>query len=341
MIIWMKRAIFISTFCLVFVLCLFAFSNSAKAQGLGVSEIVSIQLVPEIPKAGDSVYVYLTSYTTNIDTSNITWRVNGKTIKTGVGEKVFNFTMGPDGQVTTLDIVVKTTDSGTIEKSFKLRPASVDLMWESHGFVPPFYKGKALFAHQNKVTVIAFPHIPNSNGVELNPRNLVYKWKRNGSVMETASGFGKNSITLEGSIISRPMTITVEVSSESNGEAYGSIVINPIEPYVIMYKKDPTYGIQFQKVLDRNLTLSGINEISVIGVPFFFDKEAHSSNSLVNSWSINGKPLGNEKSQWIQTFRPSDGSSGSSNISLRVESLEKILQSSSNTFSLIFNNENN
>ncbi len=340
MIIEMKRAIFISTLSFSFILCFFGYFEKTTSQGLGVSEIINVQMVPEVPKAGDSVYVYLTSYATNIDTSTITWKVNGKTIKTGIGEKIFNFTMGVEGQTTTLDITVKTTESGTIQKNFKIRPASVDLMWESHGFVPPFYKGKALFAHQNKVTIIAFPHILGSNGIELNPKNLVYKWKRNGSVIETASGFGKNSITLEGSIISRPVTVTVEVSSDS-GEAYGSVVINPVEPYLVMYKKDPTYGIQFQKVLDKSLILNGINEITVVGVPFFFDREAHASKSLVNSWFINGNPLGNEKSQWIQTFRPTDGTRGSSNISLNVENVDKILQSSSNTFSLIFNNENN
>lgn len=337
----MKRSIFILTICFIFLISFFGLSSNIHAQGVGLNEIINYQMVPEVPKAGDVVYVYLTSYVTSIDSANITWKVNGKNIKSGTGEKVFNFVMGPDGQVTTLDITVKTVDTGTITKTYKLRPTSVDLIWESHGYVPPFYKGKSLFAHEDKVTVIAFPHIPGNNGVELNPKNIVYTWKKNGSVVENLSGFGKNTFTFEGSLISRPVTITVEASSDSGGVAYGSLTLTPVDPYVLLYKKDPTYGIQFQKVLDKNLSLKGENEITVIGIPFFFDGESQMEGNLSNSWSINGKSINNEKSQWIQTFRPTDGTTGSSNISLTVESLDKVLQSSTNTFSLFFNNEKN
>ncbi len=336
----MKRSIFIPTFITILVFSIFGFYTKVHAQNFGVSEVVNIQMVPEIPKAGDNVYVYLTSYATDINVASITWRVNGKTIKSGTGEKVFNFTMGRDDQITTLGITVKTTDSGTIEKNIDLKPASVDLMWESHGFVPPFYKGKSLFAHQDKVTVIAFPHIKNANGVDINPKNLTYKWKRNSSVVETLSGYGKNTFTFEGSLISRAVTVSVEVTSD-NGQAFGSIVLNPVEPTIIIYKKDPTYGIQFQNAIGSSLALNNTNEITVIGMPFFFDGDELKNKSLVNTWSINGKPLNNEKSQWAQTFRPGEGSVGSSNISLTVESTDKILQSDSHIFNLVFNNQNN
>lgn len=337
MIIKMKRAIFVTTLFLSFVLCFFVLSEKIMGQGLDISE-VNIKMVPETPKAGDSVYVYLTSFATNIDSATITWKVNNKTIKTGVGEKIFNFTMGPEGQVTTLDIVVRTTDSVTIQRNIKIRPASVDLVWESHGFVPPFYKGKALFAHQNKVTVIALPNITGQNGSTLNPKNLVYRWKRNGSVIESASGYGKNSITLEGSIISRPVTVTVEVGSDSFGEAYNSIVLRPIEPELILYKNDPIYGIEFQKALSTNEVLKNSNEISIFSSPFFFDSNDSKSGYLVYNWAINGSKINGNGSP-SQVFRQIEGTSGTSRVSLSVENPSKPLQFTSKSVDLTFNNK--
>jgi hypothetical protein len=336
----MKKSIYISIFFLSFVILFSGFYSKTQAQVFGINDVVDAQLVPEIPKAGEKVRIYLVSYVTDINLADITWKVNGKTIKNGIGEKIFDFNMGTDSQTTVVEVTIKTKDSGTLNKKFELKPASVDLMWESHGFVPPFYKGKALFGHQDKVTIIAFPHIKNANGTDTNPKTLNYKWKKNSSVMENLSGYGKNTLTIEGSIISRPVTISVEVSSD-DGQAYGNIVLNPVDPYVIMYKKDPTYGIQFQKAIGSSLTLTGTNEITVIGFPFFFDSEAQKSRSLFNTWAINGKPINNEKSQWMQTFRPGEGQSGSSNISLGVENPDKILQSDSHLFNLIFNNQEN
>jgi hypothetical protein len=336
----MKKTIFIYVLFLIFSFFFFESGSNINAQGLGINEVVNVQIVPEVPKAGDTVYVYLTSYATDINAANITWKVNEKIIKKGIGEKVFNFVMGPDGQTTKLGIVISTKDAGTITKDIDLKPASVDLVWESHGFVPPFYKGKSLFAHEDRVTVIAFPHIIGQNGVELNPKSLIYKWKKDGSVVENLSGYGKDTFTFEGSLISRPVTISVEVSSES-GQAYGYMTLEPVDPFVLLYKKDPIHGIQFQSALTRNISLSNTNEITIIGVPFFFDKEAQNRKEINNSWSINGKPVNNERSQWIQTFRPNEGTKGSSIISLSVENEDKILQTSSNTIKLIFNNENN
>jgi hypothetical protein len=55
----------------------------------------------------------LVSYVTDINLADITWKVNGKTIKNGIGEKIFDFNMGTDSQTTVVEVTIKTKDSGT------------------------------------------------------------------------------------------------------------------------------------------------------------------------------------------------------------------------------------
>lgn len=298
---------------------------------------INVDMVPQNPGPNQAVSVSLTSYSTNINAANITWKINGKTQKTGVGEKLFSFKTGDMNVKTTLDISVQTTEGEAIKKTLVIEPSSVDLIWQSYGFVPPFYKGKTIFSHQNKITFIAVPHITSGSGGEIPAKNLIYKWKNNGTVIDNLSGYGKNTYTFVSSLISRPMDIEVEVSSQTTGgTGYASINVNPAEPSVIFYAKDPLYGIEFQKALHDNVELDTSKELTVLGVPFFFGTSDMSDPDLSYKWSINGSPINNGSSSATQVFRQSEGTSGTSNISLSIESDSKILQSASNSFNLTF-----
>lgn len=319
---------------------LFGFFSKVHAQGVSLSEIVNFKVVPEVPKEGEEVYVSLTSYATDIDSAKITWRVNGKTIKSGMGEKNFYFNMGYEGQ-TTLSVTIATFEEGVIEKIFTFRPASVDLIWQTDGIVPPFYKGKSQFSHQNEVTVIAIPHIKGSNGAEINPKNFVYKWKKNGSVIEQASGYGKNTYTFEGPLISRNINIAVEAGvANGEGVVYGSVNLVPSDPSIILYKKDSVYGIQFQKAISGAEELKNSNELSVLAVPLFFSSKSEYNGALVFKWAVNGFPVGDDISN-IQTFRQTNNVTGSSRISVAVENTQKILQFKSTNFDINFTSKNN
>src|SRR3989344_9700476 len=161
---------------------IFGFFGIANAQLDALPQTsLSVEMIPENPGPNTLVYVSVVSYATNINASKITWNVNGKTQKSGMGEKTFSFTTGDMNTTTTLEILVETQEGEGIEKTFIIKPVGVDLVWESDGFVPPFYKGKALFSHQNKITIIALPHILSTSGVEIGAKNLIYTWKKNGT----------------------------------------------------------------------------------------------------------------------------------------------------------------
>ncbi|OHA94046.1 MAG: hypothetical protein A3H52_00040 [Candidatus Zambryskibacteria bacterium RIFCSPLOWO2_02_FULL_39_26] len=323
-----------------FLLVLFAVFFTFDARGanaqigdFGQSEI-NVEITPETPGPNEVVYVTLTSYLTNINAATITWMVNGKTINKGVGEKTFQFTVGDMNTTTTLDVVINTAEGQAIEKTVQIKPTSVDLIWQSGGYTPPFYKGKSLFAHQNSITFIAIPHIIGSNGGEISPKNLIYKWKLNGSVKDSSSGYGKNSYTMTGSLISRPLNVEVEVTSPADASlGYARTVVAPITPTIVFYKKDPLYGIGFQDALFGTEILQS-KEMAIVGVPFFFS--AGNQYELQYKWSINGVAIDNDTTQTTRVFRQNKGVSGTSNIGLSVEHLNKILQFSSVSFDLMF-----
>ena len=325
---------------LLFILLLvsvFGFFGIANAQLNALPQTsINIEMVPENPGPNTLVYVSVVSYATNINTSKITWNVNGKTQKSGIGEKTFSFTTGEMNTTTTLRIVVETQEGEVIEKTFIIKPVGVDLLWESDGFVPPFYKGKALFSHQNKITVIALPHILSTSGVEIGAKNLIYTWKKNGSVIENASGFGRNTYSFVSPLISRPVEIGVEVVTiDSSGAGYAFLKLTPTEPTVLFYKKDPIFGVEFQRALSNAVGLSTSKELIVVGVPLFFSP-ATGGGELLYKWSINGSPINNSPEQSTQVFRQKEGTSGTSRISLSVEHTKKILQSAESSFDLMF-----
>jgi hypothetical protein len=326
------------SFVLIISLIIFGFFNSAYAQLSQTTEAsLNIEMVPQNPGPNQLVSVSVVSYSTDINAANISWIVNGKTEKSGRGEKLFTFKVGDIDTTTTLVVRVNTNEGDYIEKVFQIKPAGVDLTWESKSYVPPFYKGKAMFTYQSPITFIAIPHLTNSAGQEISAKNLIYKWIKNGSVMDTESGYGKNTFTMIGPLIARTIDMRVEVTSPTNSTVgIGMIKIDPINPSVIFYKKNPIYGIEFQSALSGTVEMNDSKEISIFGAPYFFGVTKADDSPLSYKWAINGTAIEGNQGGPIQVFRQKEGVSGISNISLSIENTVKILQVASNNFNLKF-----
>ncbi|MBA3733103.1 hypothetical protein H0W91_01870 [Patescibacteria group bacterium] len=330
----MRQSILIAFF-LIFASSGLFFPVNLKAQALGSD--IEVTISPENPGPNQSVYASVVSYSTNINTANITWKINGKTSLKGIGEKTFQFVTGDLNKLTTLEIDVITNEGDKIVKIISFKPVAVDLTWQTTGLTPPFFKGRTLFSHENKITFIAVPHMIGTNGREVSPNNLVYKWKLNGSVMDSDSGYGKSTYNMTGSIISRPLQVEVEVTSANTaGVGYAETVVNPIDPTVVLYRKSPLYGIEFQKALIGTVSMNDSKEASIIGMPYFFGVSSPYSPQLSYKWSINGISIDNDTTQTTRVFRQIEGTNGTSNISLSIENSYKILQVSRSEFDLTF-----
>jgi len=322
----------------VLTLSLFAFSVPALAQyNVMPQDDINVTMTPENPGPNQTVGVSIVSYGTDVNAATITWKINGKTIQSGKGLKNFSFTTGNVNVTTTLNIVVATAEGQTINKTISIKPSSVDLIWQTNSYTPPFYKGKPLYSYQNQITFIAVPHITGSNGTEIGAKNLIYTWTQDGNVVADRSGYGVNTYSITGSIIARPLDVSVEVTSPvSAAVGDAEVFVAPVDPQIVLYEKNPIYGIQFQNALQNNVTLSGSKEITIVGVPFFFGALSPFAPELTYKWEINGTQIADDGRQTSQVFRQTDGTSGASNISLSITDSAKILQSASNNFNLQF-----
>jgi len=320
---------------LILIISFVGFAKTSNAQDISSFLIpeINISVIPENPEPNSTVYISINSFDTDLNSASISWQVNSKTIKSGVAEKNIEITVGGITNTTAITVTIRTLSGDVVEKTISIRPSIVDLYWQSDSTTPPFYKGKALFSHQNTVTVVALPQITTSSGALADSRVLTYKWKKNGSVQESQSGYGKNTYTFISSIISRPLEVSVEVTSPNiQTVGFGSVNLFPREPELFFYEKKPLLGIQFEKAITGNYEMLS-PEIMVVAYPYYFDAN-RIFGDLIYRWSINGKSL--EDNEPTQVFRVPNGASGTSNISLFVENPIQILQTIRNSFRLVF-----
>lgn len=326
------------------IISIFVFwANTANAQfdmsqfnlngATSLADELSIELAPTYPKPNSTVNVGLKMYTEDLNSSLITWIVNGKKVAEGRGE--INQTINTPSSGSKLDITVYVTlQSGTtFTKSINLRLGEVYIAWESDSYTPPFYKGKALFPPQGEVRVSAFPEL-YSGSTKINSSKLNYKWTVNNQVEQSQSGYGKSSILLKGPILGTELNINLLVTDPvTNAVAQGNLNIKPNKPVIVFYENNPLYGIVYEKALNLGTTLKG-EEVSVIASPFFLNTK----DIIKYSWKMNGKSS-NDVDGLSVTFRKPENVSGSTFVSLSAENQKNILQFSEGSFRINYSNE--
>ena len=302
-----------------------------------IKEQVVSEVVPEIPKPGEEVINTTELYgDIDLNTTLITWKVNGKEILRGVGKKEFKFIMSDSGKLTTVDFQASPTNAPAITKSWSFAPVDVDILWQANTYTPPFYKGKALFTPESNVTFIALPNIL-IGGKRVDPSDVVYKWKVDRVVDGANSGFGKTSYDYTGSIILRPTLIQAEVYAAANSafKGVGGFEISHIFPQALIYEDNPLYGILFNKALRNQYTIKE-NEVEVSVVPYFFSTEGKNT-SVTYKWNLNNNALAIPDYQNSAVFRRKDDKKGSANISVTIGNPSKILQKAVTGLGLVFN----
>lgn len=297
----------------------------------GVAGPVYFNIEPQNPGPNQAVTATLTSFSTNLDSADISWFINGALDKRGVGIKTLSFQIGDLGKTTTVSVTIRTQEGSIVEKSISISPAEIEIFVEADSYTPPFYRGKALFAHQGDARIIALPRFVNSSGTRINPANLIYTWKKNGTVAQDASGFGKQSFSVEGTVIAKPIQLEVVVSTQDSsitGTARASLF--PAGAKVLVYEESPLYGIRFGTAVTNNFDLSQ-DEATFTAIPYFFS--AKSTGSILYSWLMNNQSAGVGGSV---TFRNETGAAGLSQITVKAENTSKILQFGSKNFTVSF-----
>lgn len=318
-----------------------SFTNAQTPQEIidSIQNNIQVSINPEFPKAGDEVAIHLQSYSTPLDQANISWIVGGVVKEKGYGLVDFSATAGRVGSRTTIIARVVTTNGSTVDKTITIQPADIDLLWQVMSYTPPFYQGKALFPHQGLITFTAVPNVSADKSVTKALGSYVYTWKKGSDVLGDFSGYGKNTFTLRGSIISRPLTISVDVTS-TDGISLGSAsaTVNPRLPEVVFYENSPLLGVLYNKSLS-SFTMLG-KEVSVAAIPFFFNTGSEPTD-LQFKWTMNGQNIASQNDPSVITVRNATDVSGNSTIGLQISNALKTLQFASNSMSVTFEKQNN
>jgi hypothetical protein len=277
---------------------------------------------PENPGPRELIDFTLTG-SAGIETATITWQVNGATKSTGVGQTRFRTAAPESGQSVTVIASARWRDgrSATVRKV--IRPVAVTILWQTNSYTPPFYRGKALNAYQAPVTFVAMTTLTGANGARIPASNLLYTWKRDGETLGSQSGYGKNTITLSGSVILKPFDLELTVSTvDKTVSGSQRIRLTAIEPQLVLYLNNPLVGVEYERALPSSVRLAN-NEVTFYAAPYFFNVAP--GETMPVDWSVNGAPVftGNPREL---TVRQEQEGGGRSVVKARIENPTTLLQ---------------
>ncbi len=322
-------------------LLLIATASVASAQtfdplGTGViTQQISSTVSAENPTPGQEVTISLTAYGTDLNAATISWSVNGTRVQGGIGSTQLKVIAGKNGETKNVVATIIPTNGPSISKSFKISPQEVSIIYESDGYVPPFYKGKGVYTREGTITLVAVPNLI-LNGTKLSPNALTYKWIIDGTVQGSKSGYGKSSLSYTGSILGNDTIVEVEVSSVGGTKGRGTILLSPQNPEVLLYEKNPLYGNLFNKELSGTGFSLKEKEVTVTAIPFSGSAPSLADGVFSYIWSINGSNIPVPKTQSFATLRNTTGQQGTAIIGVSVSNSTHLLQMMRNTLSINF-----
>jgi hypothetical protein len=278
---------------------------------------------PEIPPPLQNTTLTLSSYATDINSAFIIWKVAGKTQLSGTGEKRFQITTGETGSVTIVDITIRPVTGELIQKQLVIRPADIDILWEgADSYVPPFYKGRALPTSEGLIKILAIPQVKDG-ALQTDVNNFVFKWKRDDKVVQSGSGYGKNSLFIRQSYLNKKESLDVSATGIGTGVSTQKTFEVPIfKPKILFYEKDPLLGIKYNRTLDDSFEVAS-GEKTIIAEPYFFGPSLALSPELDYAWTINGQTIQTPQIKNMLTIKKGT-STGVGNIGLEIKNILRL-----------------
>ena len=288
---------------------------------------IFVSVTPPNPKPGDIVSIKLSSDFTDLNQADIVWTENGNVTNSGTGKTSYTVTAGKIGDIVKISAAVKTIEGSLYEYPITIKPATVDIVWESDSTVPPFYKGKALYTQLGRLKLIAIPNIDTGSGTNVNPSNLVYTWKRQGQVIGDRSGLGKQTIDMSNDNIYRtPFTVdVVAASADGTYVAEGNINIDTVTPLVEIYENNPIYGILYNKTVGSQTSVSS-GELTFDAFPYYFSAANRFDSQLIYAWNLNYQSVSGQSGPSL-SLKNDKGQTGAADLFLQVTNQTKFFES--------------
>jgi hypothetical protein len=263
-----------------------AFPAFAQVNLTGTSAL-TIAVDPQYPAPGSVVKLTAQSPLLDLADSDVEWTVNGTSA--GSGQSI-SVRLGALGTQTDVSVSVS-GGSGSDSTQLSIVPTSVDLLWESDSYTPPFYQGRALPTSGSMIRVLAIPHFIGPDGTAIAPSDIDFTWKLNNAVDEAGSGVGESSAVFPAAILYGTDQIVVDAQTPDgsiSGEA--SISLRTQTPDLVLYEDSPLFGIMYYQALGQSSVASEA-ETSYAAVPYFASAASANDPSLAYAWSVGGSPV--------------------------------------------------
>lgn len=325
-------SILILLFSFIFVFTFSPFNVDAQLQNTDITLSIS----PEYPVLNENITAQLSSYVIDLNKANILWSVNNQEIGKGIGKKNILFILDNINTENTLTVNIETTNGQNITKNIIIPSGDIDMLWEAQdSYVPPFYKGKVLVAKEGTFKVVAIPNIIN-NGNRISSNNLSYAWTKNGNKQINASGWGKSSFIFSGDYLDLRNKVEVTVSDIlGKTKLKGKIDLQPSEPKILFYKKDPILGLQNQNALENEFIINPEGE-TIIAIPYFFSPKDLNSSNLMWEWQVGGEKISTPIPKNEIKVKGEEGKSGRTKIKIVVSNIKTLFQEANKEINVSF-----
>jgi hypothetical protein len=264
----------------------------SKASPTASSESIQTIVIPNDPKPESTISIQLSSSLIDLGSADITWKVDNKFLQSGKDLRVAKIKLGKAGSVTVISISISTKDYGVVTKELRFSPGGVRLIYEAETYTPPFYKGKALPTQQSVISLLAVTNFKTPRGVTIQPKDLIFTWKKNGEVDGANSGRGKDTYRYNNGALptDAPLIEVVVSAPEYGAEGSDSIVVESVEPEIIFYEENPLLGTILNKALVDQLNFSK-SEMTLLAYPYYFSAQKKEATQLSYKFSINGNSV--------------------------------------------------
>ncbi len=320
----------------MFILLVIMFSLvSLSATGTLFAEMdATITLEPENPAPKSSVTLTLSSYSFDVNTAMITWKIGSKIILRGQGEKSLSIKTGNVGDATDVYVTVEQADGSTLEQRISVTPSSVLLLYEAYkSYVPPLYEGRSLPSDGALIRVTAFPQI-SDRGVPVPPSQLSYVWYVDDVVLKSASGAGKQSALIRLDFLESSDDIKVLVRSPLGNTATKTITVYPHRVMPLLYTYDQVLGPNFTTLIDKRFEI--VKDFTLSLEPFYVSRKEEGTGSEPSfAWFLDGlptTPIGGR----LLSMHPNEDSYGAKILRIVVTGPDKRIQKEEIETELIF-----
>ena len=183
----------------------------ASAQlGTAFDTDLTLEFSPAQPLPGGTVHITATSLLIDLSGKTLIWFKDGKQFAEGEGLTAVDVVAGPLGSEDDIVVGVYEGDLELVSQSARIHPVEIDLIWEADSYVPPQFRGRALPSAGTHLRLEAIPYFVRANGSSVPPSDITFTWRRDGYVIQSASGRGRSQAVIDSPKLFDTDTISVD-----------------------------------------------------------------------------------------------------------------------------------